>query len=113
MNYDLGIYAQDTWTFRRLTLSPGIRYEKFNAESQGGCREAGRFVPAFCRETTSNQPNWSDFAPRLAVVYDVFGNTKTAVKGSVSKYMLPWAGGWAKRYDPFTTVTDVRTWRDS
>src|SRR5262245_56643873 len=26
--------------------------------------------------------------------------------------MLPWAGGWAKRYDPFTTVTDVRNWTD-
>jgi hypothetical protein len=26
--------------------------------------------------------------------------------------MLPWSGGWAKRYDPFTTVTDVRNWRD-
>jgi hypothetical protein len=27
--------------------------------------------------------------------------------------MLPWAGGWAKRYDPFTSQTDVRNWRDA
>ena len=27
--------------------------------------------------------------------------------------MLPWAGGWAKRYDPFTTVSDTRTWTRS
>lgn len=112
VNYDLGLYAQDTWTFKRLTVSPGIRYDVFDAESQGGCRLAGRFVPAFCRDKVPNQPNWKDLSPRLAVVYDLFGNTKTALKGSVSKYMLPWAGGWAKRYDPFTAVTDVRTWRD-
>jgi hypothetical protein len=112
VNYDLGIYAQDTWTFKRLTLSPGIRYDKFNAKSEGGCRNAGRFVPEFCRDEVQDQPNWNNFAPRFAAVYDVFGNTKTAIKGSVSKYMLPWSGGWAKRYDPFTTVTDVRNWRD-
>ena len=37
VNRDLGIYAQDTWTFKRLTVSPGIRFENFNAKSQGGC----------------------------------------------------------------------------
>jgi len=112
VNYDLGIYAQDTWTLKRLSLSPGVRYDKFNAKSEGGCRLAGRFVPSFCREDVPNQPNWNDIAPRLAGVYDLFGNSKTALKGSVSKYMLPWAGGWAKRYDVFTTVTDTRTWKD-
>ncbi len=112
VNYDLGLYAQDTWTLKRLTLSPGIRFDKFNAESQGGCREAGRFTPAFCRDKVSDQPNWNNASPRMAAVYDLFGNAKTALKASVSKYMLPWSGGWAKRYDPFTTVADTRTWSD-
>ena len=73
---------------------------------------AGRFTPAFCRDDSQDQPNWNNLAPRLAGAYDLFGNARTAIKGSVSKYMLPWSGGWAKRYDPFTTVTDSRTWRD-
>lgn len=112
VNRDLGIFAQDTWTLKRLTLSPGIRFDNFDATSQGGCRLAGRFTPAFCRDDLKHQPNWSDWSPRFAAVYDLFGDARTAIKGSISKYMLPWAGGWAKRYDPFTTVTDVRTWRD-
>ena len=107
VNHDLGIYAQDTWTLKRLTVSPGLRFDTFNAKSQGGCRDAGRFVPAFCRDDVPDQPNWNNISPRLAAVYDLFGNARTALKGSVSKYMLPWAGGWAKRYDPFTTVTDI------
>ncbi|HEX7795338.1 MAG TPA: carboxypeptidase regulatory-like domain-containing protein, partial [Vicinamibacterales bacterium] len=49
VNYDLGIYAQDTWTMNRLTVSPGIRFDRFNAESKAGCRQAGRFAPAACR----------------------------------------------------------------
>jgi hypothetical protein len=112
VNADLGIYAQDTWTLRRLTVSPGIRYDHFNAESQGGCRAAGRFVPEFCQPKVSGMPNWNNLSPRLSAVYDLTGNAKTALKASVSKYMLPWSGGWAKRYDPFTTVSDTRTWRD-
>ena len=112
VNYDLGLYAQDTWTMKRLTVSPGVRFDKFNAESQAGCRLAGRFEPAFCRDKVPDQPNWNNISPRMAVVYDLFGNAQTALKGSVSKYMLPWAGGWAKRYDPFTTVTDTRNWKD-
>ena len=51
-------------------------------------------------------------SPRISAVYDLFGDAKTAVKASVSKYMLPWAGGWAKRYDPFTTVSESRNWTD-
>ena len=113
VNADLGIYAQDTWTMRRLTLSPGFRYDHFNAKIQGGCRNAGRFVGAFCEPDVPNMPNWNNISPRFSAVYDLFGNAKTALKASVSKYMLPWAGGWAKRYDPFTTVSDTRNWTDT
>jgi hypothetical protein len=31
--------------------------------------------------------NWKDVTPRLAAVYDVFGNGKTAIKTSLSKYL--------------------------
>jgi hypothetical protein len=112
VNRDLGIYAQDIWTLKRLTLNPGVRLDSFNATAQGGCRQAGRFVGSFCLDNVPNQPNWNDIAPRISAVYDLFGNAKTALKGSFSKYMLPWAGGWAKRYDPFTTQTDTRNWKD-
>jgi hypothetical protein len=113
VNADLGIYAQDVWTMRRLTVSPGFRYDHFNAKIQGGCHNAGRFVGAFCEPDVPNMPNWNNLSPRFSAVYDVFGDAKTALKASVSKYMLPWAGGWAKRYDPFTTVSDTRNWTDT
>jgi len=112
VNADLGIYAQDVWTLKRLTLSPGVRYDHFNAKIQGGCRAAGRFVSAFCQPDVPNMPNWNNVSPRFSAVFDLFGDAKTALKVSVSKYMLPWAGGWAKRYDPFTTVSESRNWTD-
>jgi hypothetical protein len=98
---------------KRLTVSPGVRFDVFNAESQGGCRSAGRFVAAYCINAVPDQPNWKNTSPRMAIVYDLKGDAKTALKASVSKYMLPWAGGWAKRYDPFTAVSDTRNWTDT
>jgi hypothetical protein len=112
VNADMGAYAQDTWTLRRLTLSPGVRFDHFNAEIQGGCRGTGRFVAAFCQPTVPDMPNWNNVSPRFAAVYDLKGDASTAIKASVSKYMLPWAGGWAKRYDPFTSQSDSRSWTD-
>src|SRR5260370_14509846 len=97
---------------KRLTVSPGFRYDHFNAKIQGGCRDAGRFVGAFCQPDVPDMPNWNNLSPRFSAVFDLFGDAKTALKASVSKYMLPWAGGWAKRYDPFTTVSESRNWTD-
>jgi hypothetical protein len=113
VNADLGLYAQDIWTLKRLTLSPGIRYDHFNAKSEAGCKAAGRFTPALCRDDVPDQPDWNNVSPRFSAVYDLFGDARTALKGGISKYMLPWAGGWAKRYDPFTATADTRTWTDS
>src|SRR5262249_33153258 len=31
VNADLGVFVQDTWTSRRLTLSPGVRWDHFNS----------------------------------------------------------------------------------
>ncbi len=32
LNGDFGLYLQDSWRLGRLTLNPGIRFERFNAE---------------------------------------------------------------------------------
>src|SRR5205085_7709824 len=29
MNYDIGMYLQDTWTLKRFTINPGIRFDLF------------------------------------------------------------------------------------
>ena len=109
---DFGVYAQDAWTLSRLTLTGGVRWDHFNAKIQDVCRPAGRFVPPLCQPEIADMPKWDNFSPRFSAVYDVFGNARTAIKGSVNKYVLPWAGGWAKRYDPMTQVSDRRNWTD-
>ena len=56
MNRDLGLYAQDSWTFRRLTLNGGMRFEWLNAENTALTSGAGRFAPARSFPATPNLP---------------------------------------------------------
>ena len=112
LNYDLGFFVQDSWAIKRLTVNAGIRYEKIKAQVLAAESPAGRFVPARQFEAIENLPNWNDWAPRLAVVYDLFGNGKTAVKASVNRYNLARTTGVASAYNPLLSQTATLQWRD-
>ena len=43
-------------------------------------------MPAREFAEVENLPDWSDRAPRFAAVYDLFGNSKTALKYSLNRY---------------------------
>ena len=113
LNADLGIYVQDSWTFNRFTITPGVRFEHFNTSISLETVGPGRFVPARTFPEVRNLPNWNDVAPRIGAVYDLFGNNKTALRGSVGKYMVAYSTvGFAQVYNPMFEATEVRTWRD-
>jgi hypothetical protein len=60
----------------------------------------------------SNLPNWFDVTPRFGASYDLFGDAKTALKGTVNRYMAGQGLGFAQRYNPMQLQTDIRTWTD-
>ena len=85
LNADLGLYLTDTWKIKRLTITPGIRWNYLSNQIDRESAPAGRFVPArsFSAITCSTSKGIScfkDWAPRLGLVYDLFGNHKTALK---------------------------------
>ena len=45
LNADLGIYAQDAWTLRWLTVNVGARFEVFDSQVSASTSRAGRVVP--------------------------------------------------------------------
>jgi len=114
VKYDLGLYVQDTWTIKRLTLNPGLRIENFNSYLPEMSMAAGRFVPARFYPEQTNLPNWNgDLAPRFGAAYDLFGNGKTALKGNISKYYEAWTGLFASRYSPVASSTSTFNWTDT
>ena len=109
---DLGLYVQDAWTIRRLTITPGLRYDYFNTTSPAQSSPAGRFVPA--RQFAAVAiPTFHDVSPRLGVAYDLFGNGRTALHGGINKYVERMAPDFSIRYNPNSPDMDTRTWNDA
>jgi hypothetical protein len=112
MHADLGMFAQDVWTVGRFTFNLGLRYDHFNAGTPVQEAPAGRFVPARRFEAIENVPNWHDWAMRLGVAYDLFGNGRTAIKGYVGKYVGGETMTLVGTRNPMNLKSETRSWRD-
>jgi hypothetical protein len=113
LHANLDFYAQDSWTRGRMTVNPGVRFEYLSASTAPSSANPGRFTPARRFDgVVPGLPNWFDVAPRLGLVYDLFGNAKTALKASASKYMTQNQYDIAARYNPMGFQTDRRNWSD-
>jgi hypothetical protein len=112
MNRDLGVYVQDAWTIKRLTVNAGVRMDHFNSSMEPTELPPGRFAPFRTFDGVADLPNWTNVSPRLGAAYDLFGNAKTAFKASFGKYMETWGTGFAARYNPMRMANETRTWDD-
>lgn len=112
LDYLIGVFVQDSWTLRRLTFNPGIRFEAIRGSVPEQSAPAGRFVPARHFDAIDNLPNWKNWAPRFGLAYDMFGNGRTAIKASLGRYMQQEATGFAAKYNPLQEGFDTVTWTD-
>jgi hypothetical protein len=112
VNSDIGAFAQDAWTMKRLTLNYGLRFEHFNASVPAESSPASTWIGARNFAAIPDVPNWNDWAIRLAAAYDLFGNGKTALKANVGKYVAAQAAGYAQNFNGMSGVTQQVTWTD-
>jgi hypothetical protein len=115
----LALFAQDQWTRGRMTLQGGLRYEHVTSvfpEGENGVLEATAFGPAFTFPKTEGVRGFNDITPRMGGSYDVFGNGKTAIKVSLSKYLqAAYAGDGYTINNPGVTLVNstTRGWTDA
>jgi hypothetical protein len=114
INADLGIYATERWTLRRLTLTGGIRFDYFNSSIPEQSAPAARWIGARSFAEVPNVPNWKDVSPRLGASYDLFGTGRTAIKVSVNRYVTGAVYAFTTNLNPFQTSVNMatRSWND-
>jgi hypothetical protein len=85
---DDGFFAQEQWTVSRLTLQGALRFD--HAWSWAPKQRLGpsRFLPnALLFDETPVVASYKDISPRGSVTYDLFGNGRTAIKGTFGRYL--------------------------
>ena len=112
---NIGVFASDQWTIDRVTLNLGMRFDYFKGWVPAGTRPDSIFVPGFSFDKVDNVPNYKDVSPRVGAAYDVFGDGKTAIKGSFGRYVISLGVGIANSNNPALTISAVsdRTWIDA
>ena len=108
---EIGLFAQDRWTLKRLTLNLGIRYDQFIGGYPVQTLGPAMWVPnrnlSFPAVTGINV---KDVTTRIGESYDLFGNGKTALKVSIGKYPI----GVSTIGNPAGIVNTItRSWNDA
>jgi hypothetical protein len=111
---DLGLFAQDQWTVRHLTVNVGARFDYLDAYVPAQHLPAVRFVGVRDFAAVPDVPNWKDIVPRVGLSYDLFGNGKTALKASAGEYLQGITTLIAGATNPIVTSVNSasRSWDD-
>jgi hypothetical protein len=111
----LGVYAQDRWTIRNLTLNYGVRFDYHNAYVPAQNAPAIPFVPAQSYPALTNAPNWKDINPRLGATYDLGSKHSTVLRVNWGRYVASESTATATANNPINTrvISAFRTWTDT
>jgi hypothetical protein len=115
---NIGIFAQDQWTLKHMTVNAGLRYDHLNSYVPPQHNGPGPWVPT--RDVDFAQvddvPNWNNVSPRLGVAYDLFGDGRTAIKVNLGRYLEgPNLTSFTRLANPANSiaVSAARTWSDA
>ena len=115
LKLNLGFFAQDQWTLDRLTINLGLRYDSLEGYVPAQSLFDTQFLSAQTFSEVKNVPLWKDINPRLGVAYDLQGDGRTALKGSLGRYVVVETNAVASAHRPINVLVNSvnRDWDDS
>jgi hypothetical protein len=115
MRPNLGMYAQDRWTLKRLTADVGLRFDYVRTSYPAESLPAEQYRPQPISFSGATVLGWKDIDPRLGIAYDLFGTGKTAIKGNVARYVNQQVLAITRTVNPIATsqMSTTRSWTDN
>ena len=112
---NVGLYAQDQWTIKRLTLNLGIRYDHFSGFTLPDSLPERDFAPARSFGRVERVPYFHDIGPRFGAAYDLSGDGRTALKVFGGRYVESLGIGYTVNAHPAvrTVESTTRAWNDA
>jgi hypothetical protein len=110
---EFAAFGMDSWAIRRVTVNIGARVDRYSGRVNPTSLPAGRFVGARNFPELHPVNPFVDVSPRLSAVYDLFGNAKTALKFSASKYLTPQNTSFFNPFAFNSATPDTRIWLDT
>ncbi len=82
------LYAQDSASWKRLTVTAGLRWEQLIGYLPEQSSPASRFFPNLPRSfaRVDDVVDWKTTGPRISAAYDLMGNGRTALKIAAGRY---------------------------
>jgi carboxypeptidase family protein/TonB-dependent receptor-like protein len=119
----LALFAQDSYSIKRLTLVGGVRFEQLEGYLPSQSSPASQFANAgiggFAAQPRSYDEvrdivKWNTAGPRVSAIYDVSGDGKTAAKASAGRYyyVLSTGGGGVSNVNRNANYSEQYSWND-
>jgi hypothetical protein len=110
---ELGVFAQDQWTLKRLSVNAGVRFDYIRQGWPDTPLPPTINIPTERVFNSALYANFKDVSPRVGAAYDLFGNGKTAIKAFANRYVGLAGSGLNTIQGALTALgTDRRLWRD-
>jgi hypothetical protein len=110
---ELGLFAQDQWTLKRVSVNAGVRFDYIHQGWPDTPLPPTINIPIAREFTAQTYANFKDISPRIGVAYDLFGNGKTAIKGFANRYVGLGASSLNRIQGALVALgTDRRSWTD-
>ena len=112
----LAVFAQDSYSVRRLTLTGGLRWERLEGYLPEQSSPPSVFYPNLQRSFSEvrNLVLWHTAGPRASAIFDVTGDGRTAAKASYGRYyyVLSTGGGGVSNVNPNANYFTTYGWND-
>jgi Carboxypeptidase regulatory-like domain/TonB-dependent Receptor Plug Domain len=120
----LALFAQDSYSVRRLTVIGGVRFEQLEGYLPAQSSPPSPFAAAGVGNFASQPRNydavrdvvkWNTAGPRVSAIFDVTGDGRTAAKASAGRYyyILSTGGGGVSNVNKNGNYQEQYSWNDA